>query len=485
MMRDYGKFYIEGHWVEPATGRQTLLIDPYTEAPFAKVANGGDATDVDKAVAAARGAFETYSRTTLEERIALIDRIIAAYEKRIDEIAEVMAQEVGIPVSARAQATGPIGHMKVARDLLKTYPFETQLADTIIRREPIGVCALISPWNWPIQTPAIKVIYGLAAGCTVVLKPSDASPISAIILAEIFEKAGVPKGVFNLVIGRGSVVGAAMSTHPDVDMISFTGSTEAGAKVGEAAAQTVKRVSLELGGKSANIVLMDADLEKAARWNIQRCFFNAGQSCHAPSRMLVHESQMDEVVRYLVDEAASYQLGDPRNPATTMGPVINEAQFDSIQRHIHTGLVEGARLACGGLGRPDGRNKGYFVKPTVFAGVAPDMTIAREEIFGPVLAVIPYATEKEALEIANDSPYGLGGYVFGRDRGKAYEFACGLRAGRVCFNGAATNSVTPMGGYKQSGIGRSMGSIGLEEYLEIKSVYGFDEEAGRLPEFAC
>jgi aldehyde dehydrogenase (NAD+) len=375
--------------------------------------------------------------------------------------------------------------MKVARDLLKAYPFETQLAGTIIRRESIGVCALISPWNWPIQTPVIKAIYGLAAGCTVVLKPSDASPVSGIILAEIFEKAGVPPGVFNLVLGRGSVVGAALSNHPDVDMISFTGSTEAGVKVGEAAARTVKKVCLELGGKSANIVLMDAELEKAARWNIQRCFFNAGQSCHAPSRMLVHESQMDEIVPYLVDEASKYKLGDPRDPETTLGPVINQGQYDSIQRHIQVGVDEGARLVCGGPGKPDGRNQGYFVKPTVFADVAPDMAIARDEIFGPVLAVIPYSTEAEALHIANGSPYGLGGYVFGKDRKKAYEFASGLRAGRICFNGAATNSVTPMGGYKQSGIGRSMGRVGLEEYLEIKSVYGFEEEAADLREFAC
>jgi aldehyde dehydrogenase (NAD+) len=318
-----------------------------------------------------------------------------------------------------------------------------------------------------------------------VLKPSDASPVSGIILAEIFERAGVPNGVFNLVIGRGSEVGVALSGHADVDMISFTGSTAAGARVGEAAARTVKRVSLELGGKSANIVLRDADLEKAARWNIQRCFFNAGQSCHAPSRMLVHESQMDVILPYLADEASNYKLGDPRDPATTMGPVVTQAQYNSIQGYIQIGIDEGADLVCGGTGRPDGRNQGYFVKPTVFANVAPDMTIAREEIFGPVLAVVPYSTEAEALDIANDSPYGLGGYVFGTDRKKAYEFASALRAGRVCFNGAATNSLTPMGGYKQSGIGRSMGRVGLEEYLEIKSIYGFEEEANHLPNFAC
>lgn len=482
-MKHYPHHYIGGRWQQPANAGQKHLINPFTEMAFATVATGGNADDVDQAVAAARRAFETFSKTSVDERAALMDRIISAYDRRVDEVASLMAKEVGIPVSARAQATGPVGHMKVARDLLKTYPFESHLVDTIIRREPIGVCALISPWNWPVQTPVIKAIYGLAAGCTVVLKPSDASPLSGIIIAEIFEEAGVPDGVFNLVIGRGSVVGAALASHPDVDMISFTGSTAAGARVGEAAARTIKRVSLELGGKSANIVLKDANLEKAARWNIQRCFFNAGQSCHAPSRMLVHESQMEEAAHYLADEASRYKLGDPQDQATTMGPVVNQAQYDSIQRHIQIGIDEGARVVAGGVGKPEGRNQGYFVKPTVFVDVAPDMTIAREEIFGPVLAVIPYSSEPEALEIANDSPYGLGGYVFGNDRKKAYDFAAGLRAGRICFNGAATNSLTPMGGYKQSGIGRSMGRVGLEEYLEIKSVYGFEEEASHLPEF--
>lgn len=444
----------------------------------------GSADDVDRAVQAASRAFESFSRTTLYERIALIDRVIAAYEQAIDKCAEVMAREVGIPVSARAQALGPLGHMKVARDLLLSYSFETHLAGTMIRREPIGVCALVSPWNWPVQTPAIKVIYGLAAGCTVVLKPSDVSPISAIMLARAFEAAGVPDGVFNLVIGRGSVVGQAMSEHPDVAMISFTGSTQAGIAVGQAAARTVKRVSLELGGKSANIVLQDADLEAAARWNIQRCFFNAGQSCHAPSRMLVHKDQMDQVIPYLVDEVGKFRLGDPRDAATTMGPIANKSQYEGIQRYIQFGIDEGAHAVCGGTGRPQGFNRGYFARPTVFADVAPDMTIAREEIFGPVLAVIPYSTEDEALQIANDSPYGLGGYVFGADREKGLRFASELRAGRVSFNGAATNSVTPMGGYKQSGIGRSMGELGLEEYLEVKSVYGFEAEAAALPAFS-
>ena len=478
-MKHYGHLFVDGAWVEYTAKGTRELIDPTTEEPFATV-GAGVIEDVNKAVAAARRAFETYSRTTVEERINLVDRIIAAYEERTDDFADTIAREVGIPRNMRAQVTGPLEHMKVARELLGSYHFESQLADTIIRREPIGVCALIAPWNWPVQTAVIKVIYALAAGCTVVLKPSDASPISAIILAEVIEKAGAPKGVFNLVIGKGSIVGEALSNHPDVDMISFTGSTQAGIKVGEAAARTVKRVSLELGGKSANIVLKDADLEKASRWNIQRGFTNTGQSCHAPSRMLVHESQIEHVIPYLIDEVKKYRIGNPGNSDTTMGPVVNASQFESIQRYIQSGIDEGARLVIGGLGRPDGLNRGFFTKPTIFVDVSPDMTIAKEEIFGPVLAVIPYATEEQALQIANDSPYGLGGYVFSSDRKRGYEFASGLRAGRICFNGAATNSWTPMGGYKQSGIGREMGVFGFEEYLEIKSVYGFKEEANRL-----
>jgi aldehyde dehydrogenase (NAD+) len=480
-MKQYSKLFIDGTWVEPAIVGQRSLIDPTTEQTYATIAANGGVDEVNKAVAAARRAFVTYSKATLSERIDLINRIIAAYEERLEDFSNAIAQEVGVPNSNKAQVTGPVGHMKVARDLLKTYHFETRIEDTIVRREPIGVCGLIAPWNWPIQTPTIKVIYALAAGCTVVLKPSDVSPVCAIILAEVFEKAGVPKGVFNLVIGKGRVVGDAICNHPDVDMISFTGSTQAGIKVGEAAARTVKRVSLELGGKSANIVLKDADLEKAARWNIQRCFTNAGQSCHAPSRMLVHKSQMESVIPYLIDEANKFHIGDPRDAKTTMGPIANPSQFESIQRYIQIGIDEGARMICGGVGRPDGFNRGFFTKPTVFVDVTPDMTIAREEIFGPVLAVIPYPTEQEALDIANGLPFGLGGYVFSNDRKKGYEFASGLQAGRVSFNGAATNSVSPMGGYRQSGIGREMGVFGLEEYLEVKSIYGFEDEARQLP----
>ena len=479
-MKHYSHFYIGGRWVEPTGQGQQTLVNPATEEAFATVALGGK-EDVDLAVVAARQAFPAWSLTSPAERILAIDRIIGAYEARLEAFARIIAQETGIPCSASAQVRGPIEHMKVARDLLKTYPFEACMDDTIIRREPIGVCALISPWNWPIQTTVIKFIYALAAGCTVVAKPSANSPLSSLLLAEVVHDAGLPAGVFNLIIGPGRLVGEALASHPDVDMISFTGSTGAGKQVGEAAARTVKRVCLELGGKSANIVLPDAELEKAARWNVQRCFFNAGQSCHAPSRMLVHQSQIEQVIPYLVDEVQKYRLGDPLDPQTTMGPVVSRSQFDSIQGYILTGMEEGGRLITGGPGRPEGLERGYFIRPTVFVDVAPQMTVSREEIFGPVLVVIPYADEDEALRIANDSPYGLGGYVFATDRRKGYAFASGLRAGRISFNGAATNSRTPMGGYKQSGVGRSMGAFGLEEYLEVKSVYGFAGEAAGLP----
>ncbi len=481
-MRHFQNLYIDGKWSHSPESNRRSLLDPWTEEPFATIGTAS-IEDVQSAVAAARRAFSSFSVTSVEERLSLIDRIAAAYRDRLEDFAAIVSQEVGIPASARAQVTGPLDHMKVAQQVLREYAFESQLHETIIRREPIGVCALIAPWNWPVQTATIKVIYALAAGCTVVLKPSDASPASAVLLAEVMHSAGVPSGVFNLVVGKGRVVGEALTNHPDVDMISFTGSTGAGIKVGEAAARTVKRVSLELGGKSANIVLQDADLEKAARWTIQRGFTNSGQSCHAPTRLLVHESQVERLLPFLVDEVEKFRIGDPHDPATTMGPLINAAQMESVQRYIHSGIDEGATLVVGGPGRPDGMNRGYFTRPTVFAGVTPDMTVAREEIFGPVLAVIPYTTEQEALEMANDTPFGLGGYVFSGDRKRGYDFACGLRAGRVSFNGAATNSWTPMGGYKQSGIGREMGIFGLEEYLETKSIYGFEPEALELPLF--
>lgn len=480
-MHHFGELFIDGAWVTP-TGREVrTLVDPTTEQPWASVTAGATAVEVNEAVSAAKRAFASFSQTPVGDRIALIDRIIEVYERREPSLAQLIAQEAGVPVSFTAQVTGPAGHMRVARDLLHTYQFEHRIADTIVRREPIGVCGLISPWNWPIQTSVIKAIYGIAAGCTVILKPSDSSPVSGVALAEIMDEAGTPPGVFNLIIGRGSVVGDALTRHRDVDLISLTGSTEAGIRVGQAAAQTVKRVCLELGGKSAQVVLTDADLEHAARWNIQRGFSNTGQSCHAPSRLLVHESQQEEVLRHLVDEIGRMRIGDPRDPATTHGPLANEQQYLSVQRHIQIGIDEGGRLVTGGEGRIEGVNRGYFCRPTVFADVTRDMTLSKEEVFGPVLVVMPYRSEEEALEIANDSIFGLGGYVFSEDRRRGYEFACGLRAGRISFNGAAVNSFAPMGGYKQSGIGRSMGMFGLEEYLEVKSVFGFGDEASVLP----
>lgn len=472
-MQQYDKFYINGAWQKALDPERVPLINPANEKLFGHVSLATQ-SEVDAAVIAARRAFKDFSEWTIKDRVNLIDRIMVTYERRMDEFAQAIAQSIGIPVKNRVQVTGPLEHMKVARDLLDNYAFLIRQGDTLIQREPVGVCALISPWNWPVQTEVIKSIYALAAGCTVVSKPAITAAASSVLLAEVMHDAGVPAGVFNMINGHGHIAGEALSNHADVDMISFTGSTRAGCLVGAAAARTVKKVSLELGGKSANIVLQDADLEHAARWNIQRCFFNSGQSCHAPSRMLVHESQVEIITRWLVDEANKFKLGDPLSPKTTMGPVVSKQQFDTIQRYIASGISEGAQLAMGGVERPDDFSDGYYVKPTIFTHVNPDMTIAREEIFGPVLAVIPYRDENEALAIANDSPYGLGGYVFSRDVSRGWEVARQMRAGRICFNGAPTNSVTPMGGFKQSGIGRSMGKMGLEEYLEVKSIYGFE-----------
>ncbi|WP_457253638.1 aldehyde dehydrogenase family protein [Pedococcus sp. P5_B7] len=479
-MKQFPHLYIDGDWVEPVQPRHIELVDPTREEPFASVAVGG-AADAEIAVAAARRAFDTFSTYSVDDRIALIDRIVRAYETHLDEFSELIAREVGIPVSNRAQVTGPAQHMRVAQQVLRDYPFESRIGSAIVRREPIGVCGLISPWNWPIQTGVIKAIYALAAGCTVVAKPSVNSAASGALLAQVMHEAEVPAGVFNLVNGSGRDAGDALSRSVDVDMMSFTGSTTAGRQVSAAAAETVKRLCLELGGKSANVVLPDADLERAARWNIQRAFFNAGQSCHAPTRMLVHHSQVEAVTEYLVDEATQFRLGDALDTTTTMGPVVSESQAKSIRNLIQSGIDEGARLVTGGTEQPDGLDRGYFIKPTVFTDVTPDMTIAREEVFGPVLAVIGYSDTDDAISIANDSPYGLGGYVFGTDHDQARTVVNALRAGRISFNGASTDSYSPMGGYKQSGVGRSMGRFGLEEYLEVKSVYGFDEQAQALP----
>jgi aldehyde dehydrogenase (NAD+) len=478
-MRHYEKLFIDGEWVLPSISRTVQLVDPSTDIPFATVALGG-VVDVDRAVIAARRAFVSFSKTSVEERMALLDRIIAVYEPRMEELTAAVAEEMGSPISSRVQVSGPLTHFQQARRVLERYQFETKIDETIIRREPIGVCGLVSPWNWPIQTLTVKIAYALAAGCTVVCKPSQVTPISAILLTEILEAAGAPKGVVNLVLGEGSTVGEAIAAHPDIDLISFTGSTGAGARVGAVAAQTIKRVSLELGGKSASIVLRDADVATAARWTVQRCFFNTGQSCHAPSRLLVPRDKLEDAAAAMHDEVEKIRIGDPRDPTTTMGPMVTRSQCDSVQRYIDIGINEGATLVCGGPGLPAGVNRGSFVRPTVFSDVTPDMTIAREEIFGPVLAVIPYDSEEDAIAIANDGPFGLAGYVFSSDEENGYAVGNQLRAGRVFFNGAAANPASPMGGYKQSGNGREMGIFGLEEYLEIKAVFGFKERAAHV-----
>jgi aldehyde dehydrogenase (NAD+) len=475
-MKHYGKFYIDGDWVEPITSRTFELINPATEAPFATISLGG-AEDVDRAVKAARAAFPAFSRTSKAQRIALFDRIIEAFLARESELMAAATEQMGAPRSSAVVTRSALDAFKQAIVTLQGYEFEMRMSDHIVRREPIGVCGLITAWNHPVQILCTKLSAALAAGCTVVVKPSEFTPVSAIQLAEVLHAAGVPKGVFNLVMGDGPNVGHAIASHRDIDMVSITGSTRAGIQVAEAAAPTVKRVSQELGGKSANIIVPDADLQAAARWNITRGCFNSGQSCHSPTRILVHESQVGEFVEILAAEARKLTVGDPQDPATVMGPVVNKAQFERVQNYIHRGIEEGARLVCGGPGRPAGLERGYFVQPTVFADVKPDMAIAQEEIFGPVLAVIAYRSEEEAVEIANATPYGLGGYLFTSDLEKGRSIGAQMRAGRISLNGAPSSPAAPMGGYKQSGNGREMGVFGLEEYLEVKAMFGFAEPA--------
>ncbi len=471
-MKQYTQFYIDGQWVDPAPGARTFdLVDPATEQPFASVPLG-DAQDVDRAVKAARRAFASFSATSRSERLALLQSIVDVFSKREADFMAVASQEMGTPLAAVSHFRNSVEQFRELIKVLQDYEFERRLGGNIVRREPIGVCGLIAPWNWPIQTPCTKIAPAIAAGCTMVLKPSEYTPLTSVLLAQVFHDAGVPAGVFNLVIGDGSGVGHAMSSHPDIDFISFTGSTRAGIAVAQAAAGTVKRVCQELGGKSANVVLPDADLEAAARWNVARGTFNTGQSCHSPSRILVHESQADRLVELLVREMNKLVVGDPKAPGTNLGPAVNKAQFERIQHYVKIGMEEGARLACGGPGRPSGLERGYYVKPTLFADVRPDMTIAKEEIFGPVLSVISYRSVDEAVEIANGTPYGLGGYIFASTPQKARPVAERLLAGRIFVNGANSNTAAPMGGYKQSGNGREMGVFGFEEYLEVKAIIG-------------
>jgi aldehyde dehydrogenase (NAD+) len=471
-MQEHLKFYINGEWVDPATPATLDVINPATEEAFAKISMGS-AADVDKAVAAAKTAFDSFSRTTVAERLELFAAILAEYAKRYDEIASAISTEMGAPIwlSKAAQAATGQAHIATAMNILKNFEWETRKGAYVLRREPIGVCGLITPWNWPINQITCKIAPALAAGCTMVLKPSEVAPVNAIILAEILHAAGVPKGVFNLVNGDGPAVGAVMSAHPDVQMMSFTGSTRAGILVAKAAADTVKRVAQELGGKSANIVLEDADLQKAVSGGVSQVFTNSGQSCNAPTRMLVPRGKHDQALEIAKATAETVKAGDPFAEGTVMGPVVNDVQWGKIQALIQTGIDEGATLVTGGTGRPDGLNAGYYVKPTVFGNVTNDMTIAREEIFGPVLTILAYDTEEQAIDIANDTPYGLSGYVQSASVEHAMDVASQIRTGNVHINGSGPDFNAPFGGYKQSGNGREWGELGFEEFLETKAIF--------------
>ena len=474
-MYDYRQFYIDGAWVDPATPRDHPVTNPATEERIGRISLGS-AADVDRAVMAARCAFVSYSTTTVPERMALVDRVIAAYERRQDDIAQAISDEMGAPLAfaKRSQSRLGIGHLTTIRKILETYSFSEDRDGLRLVREPVGVCGFITPWNWPMNQITCKVAPALAAGCTMVLKPSEIAPLSATVFAEVMHEAGVPKGVFNLVHGDGPGVGQALATHPEVDMVSFTGSTRAGIAVAKAGADTVKRVHQELGGKSPLVVLDEQILEAAVRWGVADCFSNTGQSCNAPTRMLVPARLHARAVALARDVADGMVTGDPRDPATTLGPVVSQLQFDKIQRLIHTGIAEGATLVTGGEGRPKGLTRGYFVRPTIFGGVRNDMTIAREEIFGPVLAILPYETEADAIRIANDTPYGLAAYVWATDLAVARRAASQIRAGMVHINGADMALNAPFGGFKQSGNGREWGEFGLADFVELKVVLGYD-----------
>jgi len=472
-MREYLKFYIDGQWVDPVTPKQMDVINPANEAVAGHI-SAGSAKDVDKAVAAAKKAFVTYSQTSREERIDLLQRILAAYQARFGDIANAITEEMGAPASLaqRAQAAIGIGHISTGIEVLKNFKFEEDRGATRLVKEPIGVCGLITPWNWPINQIACKVVPALATGCTMVLKPSEEAPFSAYIWAEVMQAAGVPAGVFNMVNGTGPEVGAAISSHPDIDMVSFTGSTRAGVEVARNAAATVKRVAQELGGKSPNIILEDADMKTAVGGGVRSVMNNSGQSCNAPTRMLVPAGKMDEAIVIAKEAAESVTVGDPNGNAT-IGPVVNKTQWDKIQRLIKAGIAEGATLVTGGPDRPEGLDKGFYVKPTVFANVTNDMTIAKEEIFGPVVSILGYKSVDEAVKIGNDTEYGLAAYISGTDMGKIREVASKLRAGQVSINGGGGDMTAPFGGYKMSGNGREWGDYGFHEYLETKAVLGY------------
>jgi aldehyde dehydrogenase (NAD+) len=468
------KFYIDGCWVEPAAPAPFGVVNPATEETFASISLGSR-EDVDRAVQAARRAFAVYGEASVEQRLDHLDRIIRGFRANLQELARLMTLEMGSPItfSTERQATVALFHFEEAARVLASYAFEQRMGSGIIRREPIGVCGLITPWNWPLNQVASKVAPALAAGCTVVLKPSELAPLSSIMLAEIIDEAGLPPGVFNLVNGDGPTVGEAIASHPDIDMVSFTGSTAAGIRVAKLAADGVKRVAQELGGKSANLILDDADIAASVQAGVHACYTNAGQNCQSPTRMLIPRSRRDLAFEAAKKAVAQIRLGDPLDPQTTMGPLVSRAQFDKVQDLIQSGIDEGAVLVAGGPGRPAEINRGYYVRPSVFGDVTEDMRIAREEIFGPVLSIMNYETEEEAIAIANNTPFGLAGFVQSSDPERARKIANRIRAGRVYLNGAPFDRSLPFGGYKQSGNGREFGLFGFEEYLEVKAILGY------------
>lgn len=474
-MREHTKFYINGKWVDPVTPKTLEVLDPSTEEACATISLGSEA-DVDLAVAAAKAAFDSFSQTSVEERVEMLERLAAIFQRRIGEIAEAIRLEMGAPIklASTAQAYAGLGHITEAAKVLKTYAFTEDLGPHRVVREPIGVCGLITPWNWPLNQVSCKVAPALAVGCTMILKPSEIAPLSAYLYAEMMDEAGVPAGVFNLVNGDGPTVGEALSRHPDVDMMSFTGSTRAGSLVAQNAAPTVKRVTQELGGKSPNVILEDADLEAAVTRGVMHMYNNTGQSCNAPSRMLVPRTLLQQAEQIAEKVSEAVVIGPTSADTTTMGPVISKLQWDKIQSLIEAGIAEGAKVVCGGPGLPEGIDRGYYVRPTVFSEVSNDMTVAQQEIFGPVLVMIPYDSEEEAIRIANDTPYGLAGYVQSGDLDHARRIASRIRAGNVHINGASGGFDVPFGGYKQSGNGREWGAHGFTDYLEIKAIEGYD-----------
>jgi aldehyde dehydrogenase (NAD+) len=473
MMQEYRKFYIDGRWVDPVSAATIEVVDPVTETAFARIA-AGNAADVDRAVAAARRAFDRFQFVSPRERRELLQSIVAQWRRRREDLAQAVTSEIGAPItlSRAGQVDASIDIVQNMANLLATFRFETELDGTLILKEPIGVVGVITPWNWPLQQIARKVGAAIAAGCTCVMKPSEITPVSALIFAELMHDAGVPAGVFNLVNGDGLTVGSAITAHPGVDMVTFTGSTRAGIQIARSAADTVKRVHQELGGKSANIIFDDVDLETVVARDVQALMRNTGQTCNAPTRMLVQAGQHDRVADIAAAAANRIVIGDPRDEATEMGPLASRAQFDKVQRMIGGAIQEGARLMAGGPGRPEGFERGFYARPTILASVTEDMTCAREEIFGPVLVILPYADEEDAIRIANNSEYGLAAYLSTDDPVRARRVAGRLRAGNIHLNGTRAGPSIPFGGYKQSGNGREKGPFGLEEFLEIKAVIG-------------